>query len=683
MNTLINIFRKYFSIKRRLILIIFIPGIIYYIISTVLSFSHIQYLSLARINEIRSVVESAVGKSAAQFLRRGNKQDLDEVLRSLVSKTAVSGAAVYDTDGNIFAQAGIFNETDNTAIYSRSIYHRPLVPKFNELDFNDGVDKGDPILVGKLIFYVDYRTMQDQSTHIIVDDLILLFVVAVVCSPFFYALYQSFNSPLSSILHNIIKFEKGNISWIENNDISADEFTAVQSALQRMATTVIDQTRQIQDANQALEQRAAELERQVKIATEAREDADRANAQKDIFIANVTHEMRHPLVGVVSGGDLAEQFVLCAQNKVMKLRQVATPQQYALLTNICADLKDAINSLGISKAYSRELTVMVDDLLASIQDMHQEITINPSSFLLYDSVNVLFQSYRDRANGKDLEYRFYIKGVDRDASLYAKGDWVRISQVVNSLLDNAFRFTEQGHVWATASIAVSDLEVELSFVIEDTGIGISDNEKVSIFKLFHIGENPADKQYSGMGTGLSIARKVADRINGNLNIEYSHPRVGSRFSFNLSLPVSNGYDTAIDEAIHHFSKTFTILYVEDSATNRQVFKMYCDLYGINLILAQTGIEGMERFMAHKLDALVVDCYMPKMNGYELVSRIREWESHSNKAHVPIFALSADASVRNREKCFAVGFDEFLTKPYTSATFQYITDRITQFSELNI
>jgi CheY-like chemotaxis protein len=109
--------------------------------------------------------------------------------------------------------------------------------------------------------------------------------------------------------------------------------------------------------------------------------------------------------------------------------------------------------------------------------------------------------------------------------------------------------------------------------------------------------------------------------------------------------------------------------------NRQVFQTFCKLASIDLILAQNGQEGIERYKSHRFDAMVVDCYMPKMNGYEFVQLIRQWENEDDSGHMPIFALTADASTRNREKCFEAGFDEFLTKPYTRATLRFIIDRI--------
>lgn len=676
MKSLINCLRKNISIKGRLLLMFLVPGIIYYLFSTALSFSHIQSLSNARIDELQAVVESAVGKTSGQLLSRGLKGDLEEVLKTLVENTAVSGAVVYDVDKSPFAHAGDLRSNSRTKIYEHNIFHKAVVPDYDDIDFNDGVSKGEPKLIGKLVFYVDIEITQGQSWQAAIGDSVLLLLTILICSPLFYALYQSFNRPLSSILKDILEFEQGNLVWVNRKDFGDDEFTRVKQALKRVATTVIDQTRQISDANKKLEHRAHELEKQVGIATVAREEADRANAQKDIFVANVSHEMRQPLVGVVSGVDLMEQFILFAQNRLMELNRGATPEQYALLTSVRADLKDAINGLSISKKGSKELTLMVDDLLASIQDMYQEITLHPSTFILFDSLNVLLKSHYDHATTKGLDYSFNIHGMSVDAPIYVKGDWVRISQVVNGLIDNAVRFTERGSVSIKAGVVIKKGNVNIMITVTDTGVGISDHEKESIFKLFHIGEDPTHKKHAGLGTGLTIAQKISRRMRGELNLEHSTIGEGSRFTFNISLPISSSAELLPEyEEIPMIQKKINLLYVEDSGLNRQVFQMYCELSGINLILAKDGNEGIEKYKSHRFDALIVDCYMPEMNGYEFVKCIRQWEQEDDSGHIPIFALTADASTRNRERCFDAGFDEFLTKPYTNSTFRFILDRI--------
>ncbi|MEJ2691485.1 MAG: response regulator [Candidatus Thiodiazotropha sp.] len=679
MNTLIHYLKNRVSIKQRLLLMFFVPGVIYYLFSTALSISHIQSISSARTTELRSVVESAISKISAQSLSRGLKTDLEEVLHSLIKDTAVVGVIVYGVDNNIFAQAGITSLKADINSYEHKIYHKPIVPNFDEFDYDEGVAKGDAKMIGTLTFYVDQSMVLGRSWKAAIWDLALLLSIILVCIPFLYALYQSFSRPLSTILKNILDFEKGNLDWVNHNNFSADEFSRVQKALKRVARTQIDQHHQIRDANKELKQRAIELERQVKIAIEARVEADKANSQKDIFLANVTHEMRHPLVGVVSGVDLIEQFILCAQTKLIKIHKVSPNEISGPIKSVCAELKDAIKSLEISKASSKELTVMVNDLLTSIQEMHQDIELRPMTFLLYESLHALLSSHRNHTNTKGLAYNFQIKGLELDSHFYVKGDWIRISQVINSLLENAFRFTEQGSVSAIADVSIGDGYANLDIAVTDTGVGISDNEKESIFRLLHIGENPSDKQYSGLGAGLTIAQNISKRMNGNLYLAHSKIGVGSEFVFTLKLPISTAQDITTEEIEPSIHKRLSLLYVEDSATNRQIFQMYCDLSSINLILAKNGLDGIERYKTHRFDAMIVDCYMPKMNGYQFVQLIRQREAEEGTGRIPIFALTADASERNRKKCFEAGFDDFITKPYTNDTFRFIIDRIVKIN----
>jgi CheY-like chemotaxis protein len=136
-------------------------------------------------------------------------------------------------------------------------------------------------------------------------------------------------------------------------------------------------------------------------------------------------------------------------------------------------------------------------------------------------------------------------------------------------------------------------------------------------------------------------------MNGNLYLAHSKIGVGSEFVFTLKLPISTAQDITTEKIEPSIHKRLSLLYVEDSATNRQIFQMYCDLSSINLILAKNGLDGIERYKTHRFDAMIVDCYMPKMNGYQFVQLIRQREAEEGTGRIPIFALTADASERNR------------------------------------
>ena len=675
MKFLINFLISKVPIKRRLFLIFLVPVIAYYLVSTIASFSHIQNVSTARLEQLQVVVESAVVKTASQLLSRGIKHELEEVIKSLIVSTDVTGLVVYDIDGSVFAQAGNITPHSEIPTFKKDIYHTPVTPNFNEISFDGGVDIGKPVLIGQLVFQVGHETIFGNSWKAVLGDSFLFLFILLIFSPFFYALYKSFRDPLSSILNDILEFEKGNFEWTQRTSIGTDELTRVAHALQQLANTQIDQSQQLTEARYSLESRAKELEKQVLIITEARESADRANSQKNTFVANISHEMRTPLAGVVSGIELIEDYVTDALVEIMESKDQTTPEQFIVRRAIAAELKKTLFGIDVAKQSSGQLTRMVTDLLSSIQDMYHEIILQPSTFILYDSVDVLFRSHKEQALEKGLEYSWSIVGIDTNDSVYVKGDWIRICQVLNNLVSNAIRFTERGKVTIKANISTTDTGIDLYFTISDTGVGIVDHEKESIFKLFHIGENPQDKKYAGLGTGLTISQRIGQRMKGDINLECSELGVGSRFSFRIELPSSTAEEMIPRDAKALSGRRVSLLYVEDSPLNRTIFKMYCEKMGIDLLMAENGQKGIERFDSHRFDALVVDCHMPGINGYDFVKHIRAKEKEEDSGRVPIFALTADASTRNRERCFESGFDEFLTKPYTGASFNFILDRI--------
>ena len=203
MKPLIRFLMKHLSIKSRLVLMFLVPGVIYYLFSTALSFSHIQSLSSAKINELQAVIESAIGKTSGQFLSRGLTDDLENVLTSLVDNTAVSGAAVFDVDSSIFAQAGDLNLTDDIKAFEHPIYHQTIVPDFEGIDFNDGVSKSNPVQIGVLKFYVDIESTMDQSWKAAIGDSLMLLITILICSPFFFALYSSLSAFLNTLSRSL------------------------------------------------------------------------------------------------------------------------------------------------------------------------------------------------------------------------------------------------------------------------------------------------------------------------------------------------------------------------------------------------------------------------------------------------------------------------------------------------
>ncbi len=450
------------------------------------------------------------------------------------------------------------------------------------------------------------------------------------------------------------------------------------SFIQDTANRAAKQQEAIRLQKKLLEQKSRELVVHIQRETQARQAADQAKAQRDNDITNISHELRTPLAGIVAAVEMLEQTVAQGISSMLKvdLSQLS-PQQVSMMRQSRTEVREIHTILDeILKPSSYTMEEMVDHLLESLHDIAgTEVKLHNAPFDLEKVFSGTVRIYENMAYKKGLVFDQRIINNTDDKSLFFLSDWARIGQVLSSLLSNASRFTQTGGITVKVEITPceQDDQRRITFTVGDTGCGISKEEKSRIFNLFHIGEDPTCKEYSGLGTGLAIAKSVAERLSGRVYLDRSEIGKGSQFVFELTLPRTTEQDHTLPE-ISEPAHQLSLLYVEDSKVNRSVFKQYCDRININLQMAIDGEEGWEKYQGYRFDALIIDCFMPNKNGFELVSEIRAHEKANNLPRVPIFALTADPTDANRSRCIEAGFDEFLTKPYRRSTFNFIIER---------
>jgi CheY-like chemotaxis protein len=205
----------------------------------------------------------------------------------------------------------------------------------------------------------------------------------------------------------------------------------------------------------------------------------------------------------------------------------------------------------------------------------------------------------------------------------------------------------------------------VKIVVTDTGRGMSGEQATNIFKLFTDNLNDT----SCLGEGLILCKRTVDALGGNIALISCKENIGSVFEINSNLEREKSIQQTIACA------PVSLLMVEDSKTSRSVFRKYCLGHDVKVEMAENGQEGWAKYLQDSYDALIIDCYMPKKDGFALVKDIREHEEENNLKRKMIFALTGDPSDNDRAKCKAAGFDDFLTKPYKMDTVQYILERV--------
>ena len=382
-----------------------------------------------------------------------------------------------------------------------------------------------------------------------------------------------------------------------------------------------ERTRILQEAGRKLESLNQEL-------------AD-SNRFKDEFLATVTHELRTPMNGVIGSLELMQT-----------VKMDIELEQYQ----------------KTAAASARDMMRMVNDILVLTELQAGKLYPRREVFSLRGLFDGLRVHHAARAEDKGLTFT-----LEFDESLpdTLEGDAGKLAQALGYLLDNAIKFTHEGGVTLRVSSAASVGGcLPLSIVVSDTGIGFEQGEG-DLYQRFHQLDGSMTRKYGGLGIGLAICRYLVDLLGGSLGHE-SQSGVGSRFSLNLPLtlpaqpPASPARSLrASSAAAQRQAQQCTVLIVEDNAINQLVTRGMLLKLGYRVRTADNGAEALQLLRSERVDAVLLDCQMPVMDGFATCRAIRALPGCSE---LPVLAITAHSHSGDRERCLAAGMSDYLAKP---------------------
>lgn len=384
-------------------------------------------------------------------------------------------------------------------------------------------------------------------------------------------------------------------------------------------------------------------ERQHQLALmEANRSLEESNRVKDEFLATISHELRTPMNGVIG-----------------------------CLDNMQGDAGGASGESYRSAARqsARDMMRLVERILGYTEVQSGQLVLRSHEFSLQGRCKALAEEYQQRATGKGLAFSLDIGRIP-DTLI---GDETHIVQVLDALLDNAFKFTRQGSIGLR--IVAEDVNEKtemctLRFTVSDSGDGIPASARDTLFDKFNQLDRSYHRSFGGLGIGLATSQALVKAMGGC--IDYAPctdagQEGGSVFSFCLRLPCKVSVIALAQREVQPATGLDLhgkhVLVVEDNPVNQMVIKGKLKKQGADVVVADNGQIAVDLIQQQLIDVVLMDCQMPVMDGFEATRCIRQLGG--NYARVPIIAVTANAMTKDRQRCLDAGMNDYLSKPVDS------------------
>lgn len=390
----------------------------------------------------------------------------------------------------------------------------------------------------------------------------------------------------------------------------------------------------VREQNEVLETKIEERTRELEIQ---KTHAEAASVAKSNFLATMSHEIRTPMNGVMG------------MAQVLAATELTEEQQ--LYLNTILDSSDSLLSV-------------INDVLDFSKIEAGKMLLEIKAFNLEQITKDVLRLFKSKATDKSISLTLKIED---DCPLHFMGDSLRIKQVLQNLISNAIKFTEQGVVKIKMSGAkISERQASLMIEVSDSGLGIAQESQDKLFTDFTQVDSSTTRKYGGTGLGLAICKQLVSLMHGEIGVK-SELGQGATFWLTLSLPINNDVKNNEENLLGVNAKQLTpltgrVLLVEDNAVNQIVAKAILESFKLTPDIVANGQQAVDNVKKESYDLVLMDCQMPVLDGFEATLQIRQWEQENKLPTIPIIALTANVHDKDKKRCLDVGMSQYLSKP---------------------